>query len=105
MSRSRRCPGSASHSVRSPRGERPLGPVETSSDSLDAPSHQSRNQEGERMSEQVDPSHIMEVGMGFWASKTLLSAVELELFTKLGEEPMTEIGRASCRERVEVSGV
>src|SRR5256714_2850415 len=41
------------------------------------------------MSEQVDPSHIMQVGMGFWASKTLLSAVELELFTKLGEEPMT----------------
>src|SRR3954451_9917155 len=41
------------------------------------------------MSEQVDPSHIMEVGMGFWASKTLLSAVELELFTKLGEEPLT----------------
>ena len=36
------------------------------------------------MSEQVDPSHIMQVGMGFWASKTLLSAVELELFTELG---------------------
>jgi predicted O-methyltransferase YrrM len=34
--------------------------------------------------EQVDPSHIMEVGMGFWPSKTVLSAVELELFTKLG---------------------
>ena len=31
--------------------------------------------------EQVDPSQIMQVGMGFWASKTLLSAVELELFT------------------------
>jgi hypothetical protein len=41
------------------------------------------------MSEQVDPSHIMQVGMGFWASKTLLSAVELELFTRLGSEPMT----------------
>jgi O-methyltransferase domain/Dimerisation domain len=41
------------------------------------------------MSEQVNPSHIMQVGMGFWASKTLLSAVELELFTKLGREPMT----------------
>ena len=41
------------------------------------------------MSEQADPSHIMQVGTGFWASKTLLSAVELELFTKLGEEPMT----------------
>ena len=31
-----------------------------------------------------DPSHIMQVGMGFWPSKTLLSAVELELFTQLG---------------------
>jgi hypothetical protein len=31
----------------------------------------------------------MQVGMGFWGSKTLLSAVELELFTKLGGEPMT----------------
>jgi hypothetical protein len=41
------------------------------------------------MSEQVDPSHIMQVGMGFWASKTLLSAVELELFTSLGSEAMT----------------
>jgi predicted O-methyltransferase YrrM len=37
------------------------------------------------MSGHVDPSHIMQVGMGFWASKTLLSAVELELFTKLGD--------------------
>jgi predicted O-methyltransferase YrrM len=37
------------------------------------------------MSGQLDPSHIMQVGMGFWASKTLLSAVELELFTKLGD--------------------
>ena len=36
----------------------------------------------------LDPSHIMQVGMGFFASKTLLSAVELELFTKL-TQPMT----------------
>jgi O-methyltransferase domain/Dimerisation domain len=41
------------------------------------------------MSQQVDPSHIMQVGMGFLASKTLLSAVELELFTKLGSDRMT----------------
>jgi SAM-dependent methyltransferase len=36
----------------------------------------------------------MQVGMGFWASKTVLSAVELELFTQLGDESMTgeEIG-------------
>jgi hypothetical protein len=41
-----------------------------------------------------DPSHIMQVGMGFWPSKTVLSAVELELFTQLGTESMTgeEIG-------------
>jgi predicted O-methyltransferase YrrM len=42
-----------------------------------------------RTPEQIDPSHIMQVGMGFWASKTLLSAVELELFTKLGGDSMT----------------
>jgi len=41
------------------------------------------------MSAQNDPSHIMQVGMGFWGSKTLLSAVELELFTKLGGDGMT----------------
>ena len=34
---------------------------------------------------ELDPSHIMQVGMGFWPSKTVLSAVELELFTRLGQ--------------------
>jgi hypothetical protein len=38
---------------------------------------------------QPDPSHILQIGMGFWASKTLLSAVELEVFTQLGEEAMS----------------
>ncbi len=44
----------------------------------------------------MDPSHIIQVGMGFWASKTLLSAVELELFTALGKRAMTakEIAQA-----------
>ena len=43
---------------------------------------------------QLDPSHILQVGMGFWPSKTLLSAVELELFTELGGDALTgaEIG-------------
>ena len=31
----------------------------------------------------------MQVGMGFWPSKTLLSAVELRLFTLLGSAPLT----------------
>ena len=31
--------------------------------------------------------HIMQVGLGFWASKALLSAVEMELFTELSKHP------------------
>jgi len=38
---------------------------------------------------QLDPSRIMQVGMGFWASKTVLSAVELQVFTHLGAESMS----------------
>jgi hypothetical protein len=38
---------------------------------------------------ELDPSHIMQVGMGFWPSKAVLSAVELQLFTHLGAESMT----------------
>src|SRR5215203_4934612 len=34
---------------------------------------------------QPNPSAIMQVGTGFWASKTLLSAVKLRLFTFLGD--------------------
>ena len=37
----------------------------------------------------VDPSHIMNVGLGFWSSKILLTAVKLELFTKLAERPLS----------------
>ena len=46
----------------------------------------------------VDPSNIMQTGMGFWASKTLLTAVKLELFTVLAEKTMSgeEIRRRLC---------
>ena len=40
------------------------------------------------MSNAVAPDTIMQVGLGFWASKTLLSAVELGLFTELARGPM-----------------
>ena len=33
--------------------------------------------------------HIMQVGLGFWSSKVLLSAVEMELFTELAKHPET----------------
>ena len=34
---------------------------------------------------QVDPSRIMQIGLGFWASKTLLTAVNIGLFTLLAK--------------------
>jgi len=34
---------------------------------------------------QIDPSKIMQIGLGFWASKTLLTAINMELFTYLSE--------------------
>ena len=33
------------------------------------------------------PDHILQVGLGFWAAKALLSAVEMELFTELAKHP------------------
>ncbi len=36
---------------------------------------------------QPDPGHILQTGLAFWASKTLLSAVELEVFTHLAKNP------------------
>jgi hypothetical protein len=37
------------------------------------------------MAEQLDSSRILQIGSGFWPSKVLLSAVELELFTRLAK--------------------
>ena len=47
------------------------------------------------MNEPVKPDQIMQLGLGFWASKTLLSAVELELFTELskGQRSAEDIGK------------
>jgi hypothetical protein len=33
------------------------------------------------------PEQILQIGLGFWASKTLLSAVEMEVFTELAKHP------------------
>ncbi len=55
--------------------------------------------EMETMTEkQVTPSKVMQIGMGFWASKTLLTAVNMELFTHLakgelsGQDIKTKLG-------------
>ncbi len=37
----------------------------------------------------VTPDRIMQLGLAFWGSKTLLSAIELGLFTELSKGPLT----------------
>ena len=49
------------------------------------------------MSEHPTPDHIMQVGLGFWASKALLSAIEMEVFTELARHPED---LAALRERL-----
>ena len=39
------------------------------------------------MGEHPTPEKIMQIGFGFWASKTLLSAVEMAVFTELAKRP------------------
>ena len=41
------------------------------------------------MNAPLDPARIIQTGLGFWASKTLLSAVELGLFGVLGDKALT----------------
>jgi len=40
-------------------------------------------------SNRIDPSKIMQIGMGFWASKTLLTAVNMGLFTHLADTELS----------------
>jgi O-methyltransferase domain/Dimerisation domain len=39
------------------------------------------------MGEHPSPEHILQIGLGFWASKILLSAVEMGVFTELAQHP------------------
>jgi hypothetical protein len=41
------------------------------------------------MHHDVSPDAIMQLGFGYWGSRTLLSAVELGLFTELAPAPLT----------------
>src|SRR5262245_16419254 len=54
------------------------------------------------MAQEIAPDAIMQLGFGYWGSKTLLSAVELGLFTELAKRPLAldEIrGRLGLHER------
>ena len=54
------------------------------------------------MIEPLSPEKILQTGMAFWASKTLLSAVEMGVFTELahGPEPFDSLsGRLGLHPR------
>lgn len=38
---------------------------------------------------EINPDRLLQLGLGFWASKVLLAAVELGVFTELGKRPQT----------------
>src|SRR5438132_3611882 len=40
------------------------------------------------MTKELTPEEIVQLGLGFWGSKTLLSAIELGLFTELAKGPL-----------------
>src|SRR6266571_5715983 len=50
--------------------------------------------------EHPTPDAIMQLGLAFWGSKALLSAIELDLFTMLAQGPLTGetlIANLGCR--------
>ena len=46
---------------------------------------------GSPASEQASPERILQLGLGFWGSKSLLSAVEIGLFTELAKGSLGEL--------------
>ena len=45
--------------------------------------------ESKKLEASLNPSKIMQIGMGFWPAKTLLTAVKFGLFTQLGQQPLS----------------
>jgi hypothetical protein len=52
-----------------------------------APKRFRRSSAGSSMQNDISPESILQIGFGFWASKTLLSAVELAVFSQLADGP------------------
>ena len=47
------------------------------------------------MTKEITPEGIMQLGLGFWGSKTLLSAIEIGVFTELAKGPLNATTIAS----------
>ena len=41
------------------------------------------------MENKLDPSHILQTATAFWASKVLITAVDFDLFSTIGDGAMT----------------
>jgi len=48
------------------------------------------------MTKEITAEGIMQLGLGFWGSKTLLSAIEIDLFSELAKRPLDANTIASC---------
>jgi len=48
------------------------------------------------MTKEITPQGIIQLGLGFWGPKTLLSAIEIGLFTQLAQGPLDANAIASC---------
>ena len=58
----------------------------------------------ETTTQHLNPADIMQVGMGFWPSKVLLTAVNEKLFTHLAQNPLSlveikKLFRWNCTDR------
>jgi hypothetical protein len=51
---------------------------------------------GDAMTKEITSERIVQLGLGFWGSKTLLSAIEIGLFTQLAHGPLYANAIASC---------
>ena len=52
-----------------------------------------KDPKGVPASGQLTPEQLMQLGLSFWGSKTLLSAVEIGLFTELAKDASTDWSR------------
>src|SRR5947209_2210191 len=48
------------------------------------------------MTKEITPEGIIQLGLGFWGSKTLLSAIEIDLFSELAKGPL-DANTIACR--------
>src|SRR5438552_15280887 len=48
------------------------------------------------MTKEITPEGIIQLGLGFWGSNTLLSAIEIDLFTELAKGPL-DANTITCR--------